>query len=215
MPIKRGKDGGLFEEPTGLVDDRREEPATEIEPATQPLRNESRDSLFGPGKQRRAGSGDASWDAPTTPLRRRQDEETRIISPAKRPAGEAGAASAKDPMDDPPTGWLVIVRGPGKGRVLTLGNGMNALGRSESSRLRVDFGDDSISRNNHARIAYDPRQRCFLLSHGEGANLTYLDGDVVMDTQRIAAGAEIQIGDTTMRFQSFCCEAFDWPDLDD
>ncbi|MCY3564609.1 MAG: FHA domain-containing protein [Gammaproteobacteria bacterium] len=212
MPIKRGRDGELYEEPTGVVKGREEESGGE--PATKPLRSEPEDSLFGPGKSRRSEAGDANWDAPTTPLRRGRGEETRIISPAKRAAQE-DAASAKDPMNDPPVGWLVIVRGPGKGRVLTLGNGMNAIGRSETSRIRVDFGDDSISRSNHARIAYEPRQRSFLLNHGEGANLTYLNGEVVMEAKPIAPGAEIQIGDTTLRFQSFCSKDFDWPDVDD
>ena len=118
-------------------------------------------------------------------------------------------------MADPPVGWLVVVRGPGKGNVLTLGNGMNAIGRGTSSRVRLDFGDDNVSRVNHARIAYEPRQRRWLLSHGDGANLTYLNGEVVMAPEEIASGAEIQIGDTTLRFQAFCSQEFDWPDVDD
>ena len=64
-------------------------------------------------------------------------------------------------------------------------------------------------------LIYEPRQRRWLLSHGEGTNLTYLDGYVVVEVVEIEAGAEIQLGDTTMRFQPFCSKAFDWQDLDD
>ena len=118
-------------------------------------------------------------------------------------------------MADPPVGWLVVVRGPGKGNVLTLGNGMNAVGRGPSSRVRLDFGDDNVSRVNHAQLAYDPRQRRWLLSHGEGANLTYLNGEVVMGPVEIASGAVIEVGETTLRFQAFCSQDFDWLDVED
>ena len=118
-------------------------------------------------------------------------------------------------MDDPPTGWVVVVRGPGQGRVVTLGNGLNSIGRSKESRVRVDFGDDNVSRNNHARIVYEPRQRRWLLSHGEGTNLTYVNGEVVLNVVEIESGAEIQIGETTLRFQAFCSQAFDWADIHD
>ena len=29
------------------------------------------------------------------------------------------------------------------------------------------------------------------------------------------SGASVQIGETTLRFQAFCAEDFDWPDVDD
>ena len=66
-------------------------------------------------------------------------------------------------MADPPVGWLVVVRGPGKGNALALGYGMNAVSRGASSRMGLDFGDDNISRANHARLAYEPRERRKLL----------------------------------------------------
>ena len=34
--------------------------------------------------------------------------------------------------------------------VLTLGNGMNAIGRGTSSHVRLDFGDGNVSCGNHA-----------------------------------------------------------------
>ena len=214
MAIKRGKDGEPYEDPTQITGDRRRvtDAEAETEPATQPLRRGRDDSLFGASS--RSKPENPSFDAPTTLLRKTDNEATRIISPAKRASGSEPDKS-KDPMADPPVGWLVVIRGPGKGRVLTVGNGMNAIGRGETSRIRVDFGDSGISRSNHARIAYEPRQRCFLISHGEGSNLTYLNGEVVMETKRISAGDEILLSDTTFRFQSFCSEEFDWPDVDD
>ena len=85
--------------------------------------------------------------------------------------------------------------------------------RSEVERRL--HGDANVSRANHARVAYDPRERRWMLSHCDGANLTYLNGEVVMAAVPIESGAQIQIGETTLRFQAFCSQEFDWPDVDD
>lgn len=150
----------------------------------------------------------------TKRLKEADESRTRILAPGRHGA-EAASLPQDDPMADPPAGWLVVVRGPGKGRALALGRGMNSLGRGASARVRIDFGDQNISRANHARAAYDPRTRRWMLSHGDGANLTYLNGDMVMDAVEMRSGASIQIGETTLRFQAFCAEDFDWPDVDD
>lgn len=214
MPIRRRGDGEIVEETT--------EPQTRVlsegagaakadEAATEPASTPPADSLFADAP----AAQDERAESPTKPINREDREgKTRILSPHRPPAAEDRPA-AKDPMADPPVGWLVVVRGPGKGNVLTLGNGMNAIGRGRSSRVRLDFGDGNVSRANHARIAYEPRERRWLLSHGDGANLTYLNGEAVMAPVEIASGAEIQLGETTLRFQAFCSPEFDWPDVND
>ena len=58
-------------------------------------------------------------------------------------------------------------------------------------------------------------QRRYLLNHGDGSNLTYLNGEVVMSAAELASGAMIELGETTLRFQGFCSADFDWPDVDD
>ena len=148
-----------------------------------------------------------------------QDDEatTRVVGP-HGPTSRQHAAEqldSRDPMLDPPVGWLVIVHGPGKGRVLTLGLGLNIIGRSPDMRVCIDFGDSKISRTNHARIVYEPRTRRYLLSHGDGTNLTYLGNELVMTPVELGSGGEIQLGNTTLRFQALCGNAFDWQDVDD
>lgn len=117
-------------------------------------------------------------------------------------------------MQDPPVGWLVVVKGPGRGRALTLGYGMNTIGRGPEARVRVDFGDTAIARANHARLVYEPRERCYFLSHGDSANLTYLDGKAVVGPVPLAPGAMIEVGATTLRFQALCSPDFDWSETD-
>ena len=148
---------------------------------------------------------------------RSEDAETRVVGPhgPKIRRAAADPSDMIDAMDDPPVGWLAIVRGPGKGRVLTLGLGLNVIGRSRDMRVCIDFGDANISRNNHARIVYEPRKRRFLLSHGDGTNLTYLDNELVMGPEELQAGSAIQLGKTTLRFQALCGVEFDWQDVSD
>ena len=213
MPIRRRGDGEIIEEGTEPVRSRQAGPADQgsSEASTAPVERGGRsDSLF-------VGGGAAEgWEAPTKPIGKGGDGKTRIVTPGVRRRGDEGASvQEEDPMADPPVGWLVVVRGPGKGRVLTLGNGLNPIGRSAESRVRLDFGDDNISRANHARLVYEPRQRRWLLNHGDGTNLTYLNGEVVMSAVELQSGAEIQLGETSLRFQAFCSQEFDWPDVDD
>ena len=214
MPIRRRGDGEIIDESTEPVRGREGGGAERGggDAPTEPVKSRQQgDSLFV------GGGATQSWEAPTKPIGRGGEGKTRIVKPGGRrqPTEAAASASEEDPMADPPVGWLVVVRGPGKGRALTLGNGMNAIGRSGESRVRLDFGDDNISRANHARLVYEPRQRRWLLNHGDGTNLTYLNGEVVMSTVEIQSGAEIQLGETTLRFQAFCSQDFDWPDVDD
>ena len=211
MPIRRRDDGEIVEEPTEPVREKRSEGATEAPTHRQPARGQREDSLFEPRRGDTGGAG--RLEEPTVAMDAgKEDDETRIVAP--RGAG-AAEVELPDPMRDPPVGWLVVVRGPGKGNVLTLGNGMNVLGRGPDARVRIDFGDDTIARANHARLVYEPRGRRYLLNHGDGSNLTYLNGEVVMDAAQLESGAMIELGETTLRFQAFCSADFDWPDVDD
>ena len=125
-----------------------------------------------------------------------------------------GAFIAGDPMKNPLSGWLVVVGGPGKGQFRPLGYGVNTLGRGEGSRVRLDFGDEEISREVHATLTYDPRGRRYYLQHGGGMHLTYLDDEPVLTATPLEGVRDIVLGKTTLRFVPFCGPEFDWPDVD-
>ncbi len=109
-----------------------------------------------------------------------------------------------------PVGWMVVVSGPGRGSAFTLFNGVSQVGRGDDQAIRLDFGDNSISRANHAAIAYDREQQCFYLGHGGKTNLVRLNGNPVLSTERLENGALIRIGETTLRFVAMCGADFDW-----
>ncbi|MEM7490223.1 MAG: FHA domain-containing protein [Pseudomonadota bacterium] len=111
-----------------------------------------------------------------------------------------------------PVGWLVISKGPGRGNGFTLTSGMAQIGRDDDQAVQLDFGDTSVSRNNHAAVVYDPDSRDFLLGHGGKANIVRLNGKPVLSNETLADGDEITIGETTLVLKTLCGPDFSWDD---
>ncbi|MCC7251579.1 FHA domain-containing protein [Hyphomicrobium sp.] len=111
---------------------------------------------------------------------------------------------------EPVAGWIVIVKGPGRGGFRPVYVGMNSVGRAPSQRIPLDFGDESISREEHAFIAYDDETRTFYLQHGGKSNLVRLGGKPVLQPTELKAGDLFRIGNTTFRFVACCGPDFDW-----
>lgn len=167
---------------------------------------------------RRSRSNDVSDSKPTSPIFDRYvpdqsdnegDSDTKIF----RPFSKSSSTDAKQNdafVTEPVVGWLVIIEGPGKGNFVKLGFGMNSIGRSNESRVSIDFGDEQISRENHALLTYDAKNRKFYIQHGGGANLTYLGDNPVLQPFEIKGKEVISIGNTKLYFVSFCGVDFNW-----
>ena len=78
--------------------------------------------------------------------------------------------------------------------------------------MRLDFGDTSISRDNHAVIAFDSEQCRFFMGHGGKANLVRLNDMPVLSTEALEDGDFIRIGETTLKFVALCGPDFTWED---
>jgi FHA domain-containing protein len=111
---------------------------------------------------------------------------------------------------DPVAGWLVVVKGPGRGGFRPVFSGMNSIGRDAGQRICLNFGDDMISREQHAFITYDEEARRFYLQHGGKANLVRLGGRLVLSPMDLQPYDLICIGKTTLRFIAFCDSEFAW-----
>ena len=221
MPIFRTPDGKIVEEKTRRGDTAtesggNEHPTHKIDPPGTPPASS--------GEKSGEKSVDDFYDAPTvadkiprprssfTPAAPVDDEKTRIHGRAT-PNEESGTESEQiDAMQDPLSGWLVIVSGPGKGNAVKLGYGLNSIGRSEQDRVNLSFGDSEISRNKHATLIYDPKQRKFYLQQGDGRNLVYINDKPVLQPTEIHSGCNIELGNTLLKFIAFCNEKFDWLD---
>ncbi|WP_135502093.1 FHA domain-containing protein [Roseovarius aestuariivivens] len=125
------------------------------------------------------------------------------------PMAENGQASAA-PYTSFPVGWLIVVEGAGRGSAFTLFQGVSTIGRGEGQTVRLDFGDNSISRENHASIAYDAKRQEFYIGHGGKANIVRRNDRPVLSTEELAAGDLITIGETTLHFVPFCSPDFSW-----
>jgi hypothetical protein len=125
---------------------------------------------------------------------------------------ETGQAAPTAAVVRFPVGWIVVISGPGRGASFTLFNGVSAVGRGDDQPVKLDFGDTSISRTNHAVVAYDNEQRKFFLGHGGKANIVRLNGKPVLSTEELAHNDLIRIGETTLRFLALCGADFDWTD---
>lgn len=160
-------------------------------PDTRPI---GRDGLAPPGRD--------AGEAERTRIHRGSDSRAR---PADR-----GPDGGVDPMADPPAGWLVVVDGPGKGRAVTLGLHHNPIGRDASSRVVLDYGDDTISRSRHLVVTYDPEGRRFWVTPGDGTNLCYVNDQPVLASMPLEPCARIRTGRTTLRFVPLCGPDFSW-----
>lgn len=138
------------------------------------------------------------------------DEKTVILSAATEEQVDLDVGF--DETVDPVVGWLVILKGPGKGNSIPLGHGMNLIGRSSSQRISLPFGDKLISNEDHAKIMYEDRE--FYIAHGSGKNITKVNGKMVPNMIPLQNHALIQLTKaTTLAFVGLCGEDFDWSDL--
>lgn len=126
------------------------------------------------------------------------------------PIEAARATAPVVPQNTCPVGWIVVIRGPGRGAHFALFNGVSQIGRGEDQAIKLDFGDGSISRNNHAAIAYDDESNEFFLGHGGKANIVRLNDRPVISTETLSSLDTIRIGETTLLFVALCSTDFRW-----
>lgn len=131
-----------------------------------------------------------------------EDSQEDVFENAKT-AGESNKSEF-------PVGWIIVINGPGRGSCFTMFTGVSQIGRGEDQAVRLDFGDTSISRNNHAAVAYDDEQGKFFLGHGGKSNLVRLNGKPVLSTEELTNGDLVRIGETTLKFVALCGEEFTW-----
>jgi hypothetical protein len=110
---------------------------------------------------------------------------------------------------DPVVGWFVCVHGPEKGRDYRIRSENNTIGRSKDMYICIS-GDESISRERHAVITFDPQQNAFHLGPGEGRGLVYVNGEVLLAHRKLQAYDQIQLGKTKLIFVPFCGEKYAW-----
>ncbi|MEE4172873.1 MAG: FHA domain-containing protein [Xanthomonadales bacterium] len=130
-----------------------------------------------------------------------EEPPTRIVTPADSGTNDSTEALTR-PIADLPVGVLLVLEGPGRGGLLPVNPGVSDIGRGQGARLRLDFGDKQIARNGHAVITYDSLGRRFFVQHGGGHNLTWLDGEPVLEPLPLPDGARLRVGMTELLFRN-------------
>ena len=182
--------------------------------SSQPRANSGAQTRRQDGSSQGNPEAPGHYDEPTQVVHRRRgysavDDATSTRSQRSPQADR----TPQDEVDDPVTGWLVVVAGRGKGRSLTLGAGRNEIGRGTTANVRLDFGDREVSRNAHAYITYDDEARLWYVQQGGGRNLVRLAGRPVLEPTPLQAYAKLRIGRTHLVFVPLCGEGFDWDDV--
>lgn len=93
-----------------------------------------------------------------------------------------------------------VVAGPGKGEERPVFSGTNQVGRSADNRIPLDFGDNTISRQQHAVISYDAANGDFRIYDGGKQNPVHVNGERLSGDRPLSDGDTIKIGLTTLRF---------------
>lgn len=112
---------------------------------------------------------------------------------------------------EPVVGWLVCIEGPDKGKDFRIWAKNNTIGRSEKMDICIK-GDTTISRENHARLAYDDKHNNFHLIPAESTNNIYLNEEPIYVPTKLGEYDVIEFGDSKFIFVAFCNEKFTWSD---
>ena len=110
---------------------------------------------------------------------------------------------------EPVVGWLVCIEGPEKGKDYRIYAKNNTVGRSEKMDICIK-GDTTISRENHARLAYDEKHNAFHLIPADSTNTIYLNDEPVYVPTKLTVYDAIEFGDCKLVFVPFCNEKFTW-----
>jgi len=110
---------------------------------------------------------------------------------------------------EPVVGWLVCVEGTHLGEDFRLKSGRNSIGRATGMDVPLT-GDNTVSREKHAFVVYDPENQQFLALPGDARELCYLNDKLVLSAMELKINDVLKVGATKLMFFPCCTEAFHW-----
>lgn len=177
-------------------------------------------SFEGPGKTMPLSGGFGAGEPVQAPVERDQDQfgGSRLgdtVAPGdyrRRKEQEVTVSLGhKDMAQTPVVGWLVCIDGPEKGKDYRLLDKQNTVGRSKTMDVYISE-DLTISREQHARVAYDPRHNNFTLIPAESTNNIYVNDEPVYVAVKLHAFDCIEFGASKFILVPLCCDRFTWQD---
>ena len=113
---------------------------------------------------------------------------------------------------EPVVGWLVCVKGSYFGQSFSLKTGNNNVGRSMDMDIPL-AQENTISRNRHCVITFEPEKQDYFIQPGESTGLTYLNSEVVMSIKTINTRDIIKLGNCEFSFFPLCGDNFNWKNV--
>jgi len=110
---------------------------------------------------------------------------------------------------DPVVGWLVCLEGPDRGRDFRLHSEKNFIGRSPAMDVCI-LSDDTVSREKHGVVIFDPKKQVFWALPGDSSGLVYLNGEIVHTPTQLNAHDVLEIGQTKLALIPFCGDRYTW-----
>ncbi len=128
--------------------------------------------------------------------------ETRIVR-----QGETGSGEALDDIStqlirdksNAVVAKLTITEGPGAGNAVSIFSGTNQIGRGDDMRVQINFGDDTISRQQHAVITFDMKNLEVRIYDGGRPGGLWVNGERITADTQVKLGDLIKLGETTLR----------------
>ena len=161
---------------------------------------------FSPTEAPQAAAAPSAPPRPTAPANS-WNAPGGAVNPFSSPTVIGGDVSGERKVD-PVVGWLVCIEGPLRGTAWNLHAGYNYIGR-ETGDIHIQ-GDDQISREKHATVAYYGKNHTYYVGPAEGRNIIELNGEPVFSSTQLGSRDIIKMGTTKLLFVPLCGEDFNW-----
>lgn len=135
--------------------------------------------------------------------------ESKTVSPEMARPDRTVGAFEKQNSYDPVVGWLVCIDGPEKGRDFRILARINTIGRSKRMDICIEK-DNTITQENHARLAYDPKHNKFRIYPDNNINNIYINDEPIYGATLLNRFDLIEIGSYKLLFVPLCCDTFTW-----
>lgn len=96
-----------------------------------------------------------------------------------------------------------------RGKDYRIKPGYNYIGRAANMQIYIE-GDQTISRERHAVIAYDNKGKVFFFGPMEGQSTVYINDALVINKEILKPYDIITIGNTKFVFVPLCGDNFTW-----
>lgn len=118
-----------------------------------------------------------------------------------------GVASSSE--IEPVAGWLICTNGKLRGKDFRILAGRNKIGRDASNDICLPT-DNTLSREEHANIIYDPVNNKFYVTQGSSRGLVYVNDQLVISDAQMQNYDRIKLGNVELVFIALCDEKFRW-----